>query len=251
MNPLQHSALALGLSTAIAGLFATDLQAQEAEQSSQPRHITADPVVSLTFRGGTLREFVEALREAGDDINIVIPGTADDVPMPRMVLTKTSVESALRSAGVITGGDFKLRVETLRGHESRPVYAVDVETRRRRSANEAKPAGVQSGPKMVNVFSLAFLTSAAANEDASLTVDADTVLTAVETGLMVGGGDSAPTMKFHADSGLLFVEGTIQEMNLVQSIISNLESDLRRKRSAAMAMKITEQNKSSKGGEIR
>ena len=56
----------------------------------------------------------------------------------------------------------------------------------------------------------------------------DAVLTAIDTGLGVEGGGTVAKIKFHQDSGLLFVRGTHEQTSMVSSILDALRrrSDL-------------------------
>jgi len=235
--------LALGLLTTVAFL-GTDLAGQQDPSKNQSRRqqITADPVVTLEFSGGSLADFAAALRKAGEDINIVLPASAAKVELPALTLSQATVESALKSIGAITSEDMQVRVETLRSPNGKPVYAVNVRERPSRSAGAATSGPVtQAGPfqnslTQVSVFSLKFLTETVPGDitGEGLTMKPETILTAIDTGLGIQNRTGGPKseFKYHEDSGLLFLEGTNQEINLVHNILNNMQDDMRRLREA-------------------
>ncbi|HLQ38680.1 MAG TPA: hypothetical protein VK348_12805, partial [Planctomycetota bacterium] len=55
-----------------------------------------------------------------------------------------------------------------------------------------------------------------------------TILTAIESGAQ--GMIEPPVMRFHADSGLLFVHGEPERIELVRQVLGNIESDQQMRR---------------------
>ena len=232
-------ATGLGLLT-LGALPGADLMAQDpaAQNSSKARSQTnADPVVSLEFAGGSLAKFAAALRKAGDDVNIVMPALAAEVDLPALALSQTTVESALKSIDAVIGDDFRIRVKTLRSQVGKPVYAVSVHllrSQRKVSGASTQVAGANNSATSVDVLSLKFLTSTVPGdvETSGQTMKAETILTAVDTGLGIHPGVTKPEFRYHEDSGLLFINGLSRDLGLVRAIIQNLEIDVRRLREA-------------------
>lgn len=232
-------AMGCGLLT-LAALSATHLAAQDpeaqdpaVEKSSQT---WSDPVISLEFAGGSLAKFAAALRKVGDDVNIVMPKVAEEVELPSLTLSQATVESALNSIAAVVSDDFRIRVKTLRSQFGKPVYAVSVVTLRSRKKSGASNQAEQANSgNRVEVVSLKYLTDTVPGDgDArGLTLKAETILTAVDTGFGIRAGASKPELRYHQDSGLLFVKGLARELDLVKEVIGNLENDLRRLRRAS------------------
>jgi hypothetical protein len=54
-------------------------------------------------------------------------------------------------------------------------------------------------------------------------------------GLVIRRADPAAKVRFHVDSGLLFVEGNAAQLSLVEQVLSNLTNDVRRMQIEAAA----------------
>ena len=91
-------------------------------QNAQPTR----PIVSIDFDGGSLEDFVEEIRGAGENINILIPPEASEVTVPAVSLKSVGVEAALEAVATITLSDtVRVRVSTMLG-AGVPIYAVRV-----------------------------------------------------------------------------------------------------------------------------
>jgi len=231
----------------VRGLAAQEAGAQQAKKVSSQAN---DPVVSLDFAGGSLAKFAAALREVGDDVNIVLPSLATEVDLPALVLSRASVESALKSIGSIASEDFRVEVATLRSALGKPVYAVSVRpTSNKRTAATTPNTQANDQPTRVDVFSLKFLTSTVPGDigDGAVTIKPETILTAVDTGLGIGSGASEPVIRYHQDSGLLFIKGTGLEIALVRQILRNMENDVRRLREASKLEAVMQKKQATAG----
>ncbi len=249
------SAMGLGL-FALAAFSGGDLHAQDGGGTNAIFPVQPDPVISLEFAGGSLAEFAAALRKAGEGVNIVMPALAAEVDLPALALSQTTVESALKSIDAVIGEDFNIRVKTLRSAIGKPVYAVSVHKRNTRksgaSTQVVQMGQMENDKTRVAVLSLKFLTSIVPGdiEDAALIRKAETILSAVDTGLGIHSGTTKPEFRYHEDSGLLFIKGSSRELNLVLEIVRNLENDVRRLREASKlvaAMKRIEERQATKG----
>ena len=67
-----------------------------------------------------------------------------------------------------------------------------------------------------------------------MSLNSNTILLAIETGLGVEDAKTRATVRYHEASGLLFVRGTKDQIKLVREITVKLESDLQRRRNAAV-----------------
>jgi len=76
------------------------------------------------------------------------------------------------------------------------------------------------------VFSLRYLTRGTGD-----TLKTQTILMAIDTGLAIEGVGSRAKIKYHEDSGLLFVRGTSEHLRLVTSVLDELRRDVQPSRS--------------------
>lgn len=230
-QPVPNFAAALILGS----LLASAVPAQRDEQTDRPRlNNPTDTVVSVDFAGGTLAELVEMIRGADEYINILTTPEASQISAPSLSLKQVTVENALKAiAQVCSNQQASVDVSTQRSGWGQPVYSVRVALAQRRDT--AEPG---SGATSVEVFSIRSMTESMPGvpEDERITFEADTILTAIDTGLNVADpeGDKAQ-IRYHADSGLLFVRGTWDQNRLVENVLSSMGRDLERRRGAARA----------------
>ena len=213
--------------------------------AAQQQTIPDRRTVSVEFKGGSLTEYVAALRSAGNNVNVVLPDTAAKVRVPALVLRETSVEAALRAVTNVVDESIHLSVNVSVGSSpnsgpfGEPVYSMQV---RQLDNNQATTAGPPSSrARLVRVFALRTLIKGAGDNTARL--DVKTILTAVDTGLGVvaehagldtNSSDKA-VVRYHEDSGLLFVAGTNAQLSVVDQVINNLERDQKDERAAKRA----------------
>jgi hypothetical protein len=214
------------LTLAALALAAGALSAQEEPPAIQT------PNISIAFPGGTLAEFVAQVRKADQGINIVVSALAAEVELPALTLTKTTVDAALRSVGMIVGQDYNVNVQTQHVPGAAPVHSVAV----RQIQNPAMATGVAGPGKTVQVFSLRQLTEPVPGdpEQEGLTVPAKTILTAIDTGLGIDGNKDKATIRYHEDSGLVFVQGTHMQASLVAEVLGSMSRDLQARRQAVL-----------------
>jgi hypothetical protein len=202
-------------------------QPQPAEKASQGN----GPTVSVNFKGGTLAEYVKALRAAtSEPVNIALQGEAASIRVEPMELRDVGIEAALHAAlgGSVgrmvmepDGTQSQVILNTIAssgGGDGPMVFSVSREVQR--------ASGGRSPIKgnMVEVYSLQPLVQpgAGGKEDAAVVA-----LTAIETALALTQeeGGSEPEIKFHQDSGLLLVRGTGPQVSLVGQVVKRLTSD--------------------------
>lgn len=226
MNARSNSALTLTTSSlALALLTALSAPAQEAKPAPP-----AEPIVSFAFDGGSLAKYAATIRKAGTNINITLPGLASEVEVPKVELTQVSVEAALRAAGSLVPSNFTISVAVLSSDEGQPVYALSVFNR---SNQMAASTGVNpANEPSLRVFSLMELTRKLPGETETSVLDADTILSALDTGLSIGDAKKKVEMRYHEDSYLLFVKGTETQTLLARDILQSVLSDVNRVRDA-------------------
>jgi hypothetical protein len=196
-------------------LVATALPAQEAPPRKQE---APQPVISIDFGGGSLRDLVDAMRRTDPRLNITASALARDVKLPDLAVKGASVINVLNAAAIIAPAEFGV-VCRMAENSGEPVYTVAVE--RRHQPNPPKP--VERG---VHVFSLATLTEPMAmdRKDKPIALATSSVLSALEVGVGML-GEQAAVLKYHGESKLLFVEGTGEQLDVVREVLQNLQKD--------------------------
>jgi hypothetical protein len=175
--------------------------------------------ITLSFPGGSLADFLGRVRALDGRINIVATEIASEVTLPAVELRDAAVLSALQSVSSIVPDPFKVRAQMLTSPGGNPVYTVEVDVR-----------GPTPKAQEVHVFSLAMLIRPLPgdSEQPKVAMEAKTVLSALEAGAHVMGGQF--DLRYHEESGLLFVSGTSKQINLVQEVLGNLEREQQRMR---------------------
>jgi hypothetical protein len=184
-----------------------------------------EPVITLSFPGGTLAQYVTAVKgSVREPINILCPEIARDVPLPEVSLRDVAVDSALKALAQVLQPEYAVDVSSIRARDGRPIYTVSVA--RRSGKVHAAISMAEPAEKIVMVFSLRTLIEGPPGMKESKR-DANAILSAVETGLgMVDQkADGKPVLKYHADSYLLFVHARVDQVRLVQETIRAMQQD--------------------------
>jgi hypothetical protein len=202
-------------------------------QGGMPVAPHQEPAVSITFKGGTLAEYAAALRAASDGANILVPEQATDVRVPAITLKDATVFSALEALGELVIDDYQVKVRAIMSPLAQPVYAVRV-SRVRAVAGAPGQGMVDERARVVRVFSIKSLIQAHPGDPAE-GLKAETILTAIETGLSFTGeaARAKAVVRYHADSGILFVHGTLEQVGVVEQVLASLGNDLLRARHLA------------------
>lgn len=192
-----------------------------AQQAETPYELK----VSLEFKGGTLDEYVRALRAAAGEspVNVLYSREVGDIEVPPVALKDASIYGALHSltriasapeeaalvvnveAGVISISLFQQGGNRL-SHQRREMERQDLRVMSIRDLLESTDPQAKDGT----------------------TLPADTVLTAVTQALelMPTSDQQAPTVKYHKESGLLLVVGRSDQNNIVSQTLAAMRSDL-------------------------
>ncbi len=181
-------------------------------------------LLDLDFPGGTLGDYVEALRQVAVDVNVVLATPeVRDLPVPPIRLNSVAVGAAVRvvegeihldgrSGLVIVANEIQVT-----GPNQKPVFRISTHRRGRPSSAE------------VHVWSVAALLS----QD----VKAEAILTAVETSLELMGGEHAQSqVRFHQDTGVLIAYGERQHLSAIDHVVDGMhEAAAERKAADRMA----------------
>ena len=198
------------------------LSAQNAQggPAGPSRRRAPEPVVvSLSFEGGSLKEFVAAVRKEQPKANIVLSQRAYDALIPPMVMRDAGVEQALEGACMAADANFQVRVKEFRG-AGQPVYSIY-------AISQPQMGGVQAvGPKpgemARRVLSISDLISPRASGMPAMKVE--TVLSALE--LTTSGEKEPPRIRYHEDSGLVLLRGSLDQIHVVEEAILTMGVDL-------------------------
>lgn len=194
-------------------------QEQEQKQAQAQAQEPELPVIELTFDGGTVGEYVEALRNAVQGANVVV--TTPEVQ--ELVLPPVQLDSVDLGAAVhLIEGDYQPNERTVirievdvigRWHDDqKPVFKVSGQVRRR------GPAAAESG-----VWTVADLLAS--------DVPPEAVLTAVETALELFADNRARAeVRFHEETGLLIARGDPLQMEAIDDVVDRLREGLDRRR---------------------
>jgi hypothetical protein len=176
-------------------------------------------VVTLQFPGGTMGEFVAMLRQLEPKANIMVAATAADATLPALDLRGAGLSQVLESACAVAESHREIRVKETRG-AGESVYAI--------TARQLPPAQdpFAARAQRTKVFSLARLIEG--NDKDSGTLSAATVLSAIEAA--VGGPDLLTMLRFHKESGALFVRGTEEQLGVVSELLVQLDRDAEARR---------------------
>jgi hypothetical protein len=202
------------------------------------------PIISIDFPGGSLRDLIQAIRAGDPHLNITASSLAQDVPMPPLSLKGATVLSVLNAAAAVAPLEYAVLCSDIaQGQPGEPVYAVVVQSR--------QPMTTAAPPtrRQVNVYSLRSLVEPQPSDpkDKPVALTTETVLSAIEAGLRLGGQEPAE-MKYHRDSGLLFVNGLPGQINVVQDVLRSLLTDQVNLRDV-LARERMRQESTTRGGE--
>ncbi|HVR74571.1 MAG TPA: hypothetical protein VMT52_09575 [Planctomycetota bacterium] len=232
-----------------------------AQATAKKRRVTDsevgdDKTVTLSFSGGTVRDYIDLLRAQDEYVNIVASGQVESVEMGAVSLKRVSLQTALELIQATAGEGSSVMVRSLgRSEAGGNVYVLS-------PRGSVRPQGAEGAigsiveqavatPKSLQVFSLRKLTRAVpgfafappapgrgADDDArrAAAVHAQkvaeehtqrvitTVLTALETALDFQDPSSKDraVIKFHTDSGLLLAQGTEEQINLIREVLDML-----------------------------
>lgn len=187
--------------------------AQEPVQQDQrvsARIQQAEPLVTLRFEGGTLAQFVDSLRQQREGLNILVPDGAERVQVPAMTVKDASVPSVLQAVCDLTESrDVSLGMKSY-GGIGQPIYALRVDFREKREVMHQIGVMLQ---RRVHVLSLA-----------NLETRPQAVLSAIEGALQGVKGDPRPTVRYHASTELVFVEGEPEAISVAAEVVSAIRA---------------------------
>lgn len=190
-----------------------------------------DALIDVRFPGGTAAQYIDAIRKAASDLNVIVASDAAKVSMPPVTLKNVSVAVALRLLdGKINKSPtdvIRLRMASLPifVENEQPTYEVKAEVR----------LLLQRAPGAY-VWTISNLL----DHD----IPSTAVLSAVEMALEVVGSETTLDVRFHEDTGLLIAMGDVGQMETIEGVLDRLQEtvDQRRKdaRDAAAVGRVVE-----------
>lgn len=182
----------------------------------------------LEFKGGTLADYAAAVKNAaGGDLNVVVDGQAESVEMPPVTLKNVTVGTAFKLIQSSVVGDVaRAAVETIReGRGGKDVYVLRVFPVPGKKIHASLPQAPNQEPKRLQVFPLKRLLQDSGQEATAEATGA--VLKAIDVALGLDDPDAKekPVVKYHAESGLMMVRATEEQLSVVSQIFTNLVFD--------------------------
>lgn len=194
-------------------------------------------LIDFEFKGGTFGELVEQLVAATEPtpLNIVMPDSVLSVPVSAMSLRQAAPLAILYAVSTsITTPDRSIRIQyddrvirDISVPDQVPIITVIFFERAPQAtipgvgvAALASASRPTTGPaQIVSVFSLGSIYAEAA--ELGVRLSADDVLGPLELGLSLGHEESQPRpeLTLHADSRLLFVRGSVEQIQFVTRIL--------------------------------
>lgn len=209
---------------AVLSLLSLCLPAQEPvppEPTPARRAARAEPVgVTLTFPGGSLAAFVQAVRRAVPNANIVMATRAAEAMVPPMELRDAGLEQALDSACMIAEGPVDVRVKDSGGF-GQAVYTILAAERKVR---DSRSSGAGAQATYQKVFTLNQLTMSRGQGLGVEPLRVESILSALELVTTVDG--NSPLLRFHQESGLLLVRGTVEQLDNASEALAVMANDL-------------------------
>ncbi|HEU5394305.1 MAG TPA: hypothetical protein VFV36_05830, partial [Candidatus Methylomirabilis sp.] len=224
-----------------------------APEAEPPAATDAPKLITIEFGGGPLSDYVELLRR-NFDVNVVLGSEVRDLPMPTLSLKKVSLDTAMNlipaMSRSLSGEGGTVDVKTIGDpDEGGAVFMVDLvdsapmpgQPRLMQGQTGVLPIpprvirgmpGCAAGPpvrgaapvRTVQVFSIKLLTQPISGRN-DLAIEPESVLTAIDTALALSQGEEPAQVKFHPETGLLFVHGTPAQTEAVSILIKTLMDD--------------------------
>ncbi len=177
-------------------------------------------LINVRFSGGTVTQYIEAIRKAAGDINVLVAPDAVKIDMPPVTLSNVSVAAALN---LLDGKEQST---------SNQIVRLKVDIMPRHSANERETFQIRIDVRRdlgripgANVWSVSSLL----DHD----ISSQALLSAVEMALDVIDSDTKLDVRFHEDTGLLIAMGDLGQMETIAGVLDQLQNGVDHRRAAA------------------
>jgi hypothetical protein len=204
-----------------------------------------EPLINLDFKGGTAVDYIEAIRDAVDDVNIIVEEGVEQLPIGPVQLKRAPLSSALRYLDNrrIELPDHIIQLDVREfppRRDGEVVYAVSAEKVAHRLAQRTQP---QTSEPISHVWTVADILGS--------NMPAEDVLTTVETALMLFGDQYDPAqIRFHEETQLLIARGHPEQMELIDRVIDELRETVAYQRNQARREQ-NERSASERAGKLK
>lgn len=155
--------------------------------------------VSIDFPGGTIGDYIDLVKKEADSLNLIVTDGAKDLILPKIVLKNVPVDVAVKCIEqCFDPNETMVNVSS----ENKGVQIIQASMTSRKEVDVINVKRLFSDHKMTE----------------------ETFMQAVEIGLTMNSQKEKLKLKiqFHKETGLLFLSGLRQEIQLVQQIVSEL-----------------------------
>ncbi len=209
---------------AAAMLFALPARPAAAQEAPEAKTAPGLQTFDLLFPGGTLDEFVNDVKRAAGTVNIVVDPDAKDILVAQFEVKNVSVPTALELVGaVLRSPNVRVAPEMIFKGGGAPVYAVHAVR-----SSLVNVSGARGGAEetVYRVISIQEVVAPLGGGRDGLRPEA--VLSAIDAAIGVAGGSGEiPVIKYHPETGILIVKGTVDQTRLVEEVVLNIRNDRR------------------------
>jgi hypothetical protein len=220
----------------------------------QPATPSSGPILSVEFPGGTVKGFVEAVRQAAraDRVNVIVPKEAESVQIPAISLRDVTAYTALQSLEYAVIGDsgYQFKVARIgKTDESSATFAIQFYSR---GMQQASSSAARLETRVISIHDLISPPPGLPNDPAMVT-SPETLLNALKAAsqLDVDSSVPPPEIMFHKESELLIIRGTPEQLQTMQSVVGQLASSLDSRRTAGAAAADRERQSRLQKAELR
>jgi len=176
------------------------------------------PIVTVSFEGGTVEDYVETLRRSYDGpLNVIIHASARKVTLAPIELTGVHLDAAIEAIETLaiaasgTVGVNTVNRNTIPG--AARIWRV--------TASSGSPfSSPRDDTSRIEIFALRQLTDAPEPR-----YEVEDIIGAIDAAIAMQKWDSEPQIRHHPPSGLLVVRGVADQIVLVREVLDRLKGD--------------------------
>ncbi|MHC5002468.1 MAG: hypothetical protein ACYTJ0_05035 [Planctomycetota bacterium] len=172
-------------------------------------------LIDLSFKGGTVGDYVAVLRTKAPNVNIVVVPGADGVQLPPFELRSVDLHSAINLLQTVVEERedrsvmLDVAITPARSPEASQVYTVRAADRGRRA----------SPPRESLVLAIEDILRGG--------MEAEALLTAIETSLDLLAGETDPAqIRFHEATGILIARGHPLQMSTIAEVVDQIRRNV-------------------------
>lgn len=171
--------------------------------TSMPLHAQSEPF-TFSFPGGTLKDYVDLVKEKSPNIQILLAPEIEGLKVGAAEFKRVSASALLQMVPQLVHGHVELQTSGLGGGGF--------------AGHDNVIWQISPPPYITQVFSVLNVLTGKPVEDAM-----KSLVSAIEATSAIG-SNSTPEVKIklHADTGLLLVAGTQEQIRIVQQVVSQL-----------------------------